>query len=104
MFGENYFILEGHKPVKTNLVKWAKWFENAERHVAPTWNAVDVTVSTVFLGIDHQFVEGQPPLLFETMVFGGPLDGAQQRYTTWDEAREGHKKMVAKVKKSKGRV
>jgi hypothetical protein len=48
----------------------------------------DIRVSTVFLGIDHGF--GGKPLLFETMVFGGRLNGYQCRYGTYDEAVEGH--------------
>lgn len=57
----------------------------------------DVTVSTVFLGIDHSFGSG-PPLLFETMVFGGPLDEEQVRYSTEAEAAAGHKAMVERVR------
>jgi len=52
-------------------------------------------VSTVFLGLDHAFGDG-PPVLFETMVFGGPLDGEQDRYCTWDEAVAGHAAMLAR--------
>lgn len=58
-----------------------------------TWNG---EVSTVFLGLDHSW-SGPPPLLFETMVFGGTLDQEQVRYSTWDEAEAGHAAMVAKV-------
>ena len=53
----------------------------------------------VFLGLDHSFGSG-PPLLFETMVFGGPLDEEMDRYTTWDEAEAGHKAMVKRVQES----
>lgn len=38
------------------------------------------------------------PLLFETMVFGGPFDQEMARYSTWDEAEAGHKKMVKRIK------
>ena len=55
-------------------------------------------ISTVFLGIDHQFGMGSPPILFETMVFGGELDQEQERYCTYREAEEGHKRWVAKAK------
>ena len=51
-------------------------------------------VSTVFMAIDHQFGDG-PPLLFETMIFGGDSSDHQQRYPTWDEAAEGHDEAVA---------
>jgi hypothetical protein len=54
-------------------------------------------VSTVFLGIDHGF--GDDPILFETMVFGGEYDGIQKRYSTWDEAVEGHYKICYLVNK-----
>lgn len=47
-------------------------------------------VSTVFLGIDHN-VFGGPPLLFETMIFGGVHDETQLRCSKWDEAEEMHK-------------
>lgn len=28
------------------------------------------------------------------MIFGGDRDGEQERYSTWDEAENGHKKIV----------
>jgi hypothetical protein len=49
----------------------------------------DVTISTVFMGINHQFGDG-PPLIFETMIFGGPLDDYCWRYSTEAEALAGH--------------
>jgi hypothetical protein len=49
----------------------------------------------VFLGIDHNFFGDGPPILFETMVFGGPMDQDQRRYSTWDEAEFGHAAIVA---------
>lgn len=68
--------------------------------VARTEFGSDVLVSTVWLGIDHQFGDG-PPLIFETMVFGGHLDGEQDRYSTEREARDGHHVMCDRVRKSK---
>jgi hypothetical protein len=89
------YILDGHTPVPADLMTWAAWFEKAERHVAKT-NIGDVFVSTVFLGLDHNWGRG-PPILFETMVFKGPLDGEQERYVTWEEAEAGHAAMVKRV-------
>jgi len=92
----NNYILNGKMPVSCDdLMTWAKWFETADRHVAKT-NIGDVKISTVFLGLNHNWGSG-PPLLFETMVFGGELDGEQERYSTWDEAEKGHKRMVERV-------
>ena len=93
-----HYILDGHKPVPVkNLMLWARWFEVGDRRVAVT-DTDNGQVSTVFLGIDHSFSEDGPPVLFETMVFGGTLDGEQERYTTWEEAEAGHRKMVERVK------
>lgn len=87
------FILEGKKPVPaSDLLSWARWFETAERHVAQT-ELGDVRVSTVFLGLDHSFGSGDP-LLFETMIFGGPRDGYQERCSTWEQAEAEHAKAV----------
>ncbi|MDX1247536.1 hypothetical protein GHK05_20720 [Sinorhizobium meliloti] len=57
-------------------------------------------VSTVFLGLDHQFGRG-PPLLFETMAFrkgGGDCEQCE-RYSTWDDAEAGHAAMVRRLQR-----
>lgn len=90
------YILDGKTPVRaTSVEAWARWFETVERHVADLRDG-DIRVSTVFLGIDHPF-PGGPPLLFETMVFGGPLDGELERCSTWEEAEQMHHDMVTRV-------
>lgn len=61
-------------------------------------------VSTVDLGIDHQYMEGLPPLYYETMIFPTTngkvnyLDVYCERYTTEEEARIGHQKAIEYVK------
>jgi hypothetical protein len=97
----DYYVLEGHTPVKVDLMTWAQWFEVSQtddrRRVA--WTEIgkaEAEVSTVFLGLDHSFGRGQPEL-FETMVFGGPNDGYSRRYGTWDEAEAGHAAAVARA-------
>lgn len=58
----------------------------------------DIYVSTVFLVIDHNFGDRGPPVLFETMIFGGEHDGTQYRYTNVEDAKKGHKKAVLLAK------
>jgi len=82
-----------------DLFAWARWMEanHRNRHVADTYFGA-VRISTVFLGLDHSFreidvamgLEPGPPILWESMVFGGPLDGEQVRYATRAEADAGH--------------
>jgi hypothetical protein len=88
-----HWILDGHEPVAVDLMTWACWLETANRVVAVTRIGDDVRVSTIFLGLNHRFGAG-PPLLFETMVFGGDHHGDQQRYSTWAQAELGHMERV----------
>lgn len=90
------YILDGKTPVRADLMTWARWFEKADtaRIVAKT-TIDDADISTVFLGLDHRFGGDGPPLVFETMIFGGPHDGYQERYSTWDEAEAGHATSLA---------
>ena len=93
-----FYILDGKESVEElDILKWAEWFESADLEVART-ELGNVLVSTVFLGVDRSY--GEPPILFETMVFGGEMDRASRRYATWEEAEEGHKEVVANVQTS----
>jgi hypothetical protein len=62
-----------------------------------------ILVSTVFLGLDHGWGDDEDPLLFETMVFGGPNDQDCIRYTTWAEAERGHFATVGALEARLGR-
>ena len=90
------YILENGKIKVVDLMTWAEWFEKADRHIGNDF--IDgVRVSTVFLGIDHNFGEGEP-LLFETMIFGGEHSDYQERYSTLEEAKQGHLKAIKLAK------
>jgi hypothetical protein len=74
--------------------QWIKDFEDFEvKRVTWTEVSEDIKVSTVWLGLDHSYGDG-PPLIFETLVLGGSLDGDMLRYSTESQAVEGHQKMV----------
>jgi hypothetical protein len=74
---------------------WAELFEeHAQRVVDYTRVSHAITVSTVWLGLDHNFGSGGPPLIYETMIFGGPHDDWQWRYTTREQAEAGHEYAV----------
>jgi hypothetical protein len=83
------------------LLIWAEWFQHADRTVVQEYIG-PYRISTVFMGLDHNFWDTGPPILFETMIFsdGATLD-YQDRCSTWDEALEMHQRgliwAVAKV-------
>ena len=78
-----------------DLHEWARWFETSGegRRIGFT-DLGDVHVSTVFLAIDHRFLGDGPPILFETMIFGGEFDQWMDRYQTIEAARAGHARVV----------
>jgi len=66
-------------------------------NIVDRWQGDGVTVSTVFLGLDHGYGTDLP-IVFETMIFGGERDEHCERYATWDEAKSGHDKIVNEIK------
>lgn len=90
---------EGNPAEEPDLIKWSMWFESAydKRHVGDD-EIDDVRISTVFLGIDHNYSDDGPPILFETIIFGGEHDEFQKRYATRELALDGHQRTVEMVK------
>lgn len=92
-----FYILENKKVVAADLETFERFMLDFSNKVVAKTSLGEVEVSTVFLGIDHGFL-GHGKLFFETMVFGGPEDGEMERYTTYEQAELGHKRMVEKIK------
>lgn len=65
-------------------LKWAMLFEqqNGERIVGKTKTLWGELLSTVWLGLDHNFLGGGPPLIFETMLFAPTDREADREYIT----------------------
>jgi hypothetical protein len=108
-----HYVLDGHEVRATDdYMEWAMWFEKADRRVARTDLIDGSWISTVFLGLDHNW-GGGPPMLFETAVFlhedtepgsVSPFSGAlleaseiKLRYSTWAEAELGHFELCEKL-------
>lgn len=88
-----YYALaeDGKTPIAcADVTQWSQRFDRDRRRV--DWTELHggaVKVSTVFLGLDHAW-GGGPPLLWETMIFGGEHDQYQERFATHDDAVRGH--------------
>ena len=86
-----------------DLYEWAHLMEDQD-YKRVQWDLVNGRwyVSTVWLGLDHNWWGGAP-LIFETMVFSqdgtaAPYDEWEmRRYHTEQDARRGHAEMVALV-------
>ena len=99
---DKYTLNDDGNPVPCyDLLGWAEWFEQsgAARRIAYDDLGDSVSVSTVFLGLDHSSGRSVP-ILWESMVFGGPLDQEQHRYTSRANAVTGHERLVERVRDS----
>lgn len=97
------YILKNRKPVEIqDLYRWGRWMESAKRRVRKTTLPNNIDVSTIFLGLEHNFGMDGAPIVFETMVFRGDDGGGdERRYTTYADAVAGHKKIVQAIKDGK---
>ena len=89
----NQYILDANEQpqVCDDVITWGRWMETAKNRVVSKTKLPDgVYVSTVFLGLDHAFTDAREPILYETMIFGGPHDQYQERYSTRQAALVGH--------------
>jgi hypothetical protein len=99
-FGPRYYAVNG-RPMA--LMEWVRVF-GKYRHIGEDFVRVrghTYRVSTVWLGLDHNWNPSGPPLIFETMVFENGIihNGMMARYSTLTEAQRGHVTMVRTVKR-----
>jgi hypothetical protein len=102
--GQYILDANGEPVLEPDLLKWAAWLEYS--HTSPGKdNRIierdyigEVLISTVFLGLDHDFGSEGPPVLWETMIFGGENDKYMRRYTSRNDAIVGHLEAVELVK------
>ena len=97
------YILNSHgiPVVQPDVMEWARWFECCENRVVKQEKVGDTFVSTVFLGLDHNYGKG-PPVLWETMCFEGKMAGEMDRCSGGREQAEAmHERMVKHVKEGK---
>ena len=102
----HHYILDerGEPAIEPSIMKWARWLEasaNAEgpaRRVVAYTDIVGGWVSTEFLGLDHNFSNIGPPLLWETAVYGGTRDGSRWRCSgSRHQALSLHAQIVARL-------
>ena len=81
--------------------EWVELFFHSDRHVACSAVGDHVEVSTVFMGLDYSFGTGTP-LIYETMIFGGPHDEECWRTPNREAALAAHDQAVALAREAAG--
>jgi hypothetical protein len=101
-------LTEDGEVMECDLMTWAQWLEKNRSHriIAQEELPGGYFLSTVFLGLNHQYAPRGKPLWFETMIFSPPTGevslitgkvhkiGAEvycKRYSTLAEALAGHR-------------
>lgn len=100
----DYYKLDSdNHPVETDMTGYYEWYrtlpEETRTGIGFTVALTErdgVTVSTVFLGMDHAY-HGPPPVLWETMIFGGERDMECQRYSSQSSAVAGHARTCKEI-------
>lgn len=92
-YSPRYYRLQGRVAVPCkDAAEWGYFFFKTDRQVALTEIGC-LQISTVFLGLDHNYFGKGDPVLFETMIFDGE-DNYQERCCTWEQAEVMHAKAV----------
>jgi len=103
-----YYILENDVIHEIDLRTWAEYMEqdpdqNGRRTAQTIWDKFDkpTRLSTIFLGLDHNFSPGGLLVLWETCFFyneEAPFPDCYSRvlnrYTSLTDAKAGHEKLV----------
>lgn len=90
-FQYHWILDENGEPKEATLDEWSAWFETDKRQIA-RYERDGSFVSTIFLGLDHNFGDG-PPLLWETMMFHQGEWGPERRAASKEDALQNHANM-----------
>lgn len=88
---------DGNPSPVSDYLQWSTWMDSVDRQIALTESG-DISVSTAFLGLDHDYLRRGLPILFETMVRTPDGPGQVARYATKAEAVKGHNIIVHAIK------
>jgi hypothetical protein len=97
-----YVLDENDNPVgEDDPSAWADFMRDERRRLVAHDEAGKWTVSTVFMGLDHDVVGNGPPVLWKTMVFGPqPWGGFSCWYTNRWKAISQHDQLAEAVRRS----
>ena len=93
-----YYLNDDHSVMPCSSSLWSIQFEEMKKNDTRHVNVDEINgcrVSTVWLGLNHNFFNEEVPLIFETIIFNENSDSIyMDRYSTWEEAQQGHEKAI----------
>lgn len=108
LYSKHYFINDQNKVVRCSTFEdvvlgssqiGTQVDENTYTTLLDGKTVSSIRVSTAFLSVDHshKITDSHKPMVFETMIFindGDMCGSVENRYSTWDDALNGHKEIV----------
>ncbi len=99
---QTYILDENKNVIPASILEWRQFLENDyDNKIVNQEEISNYVISTIFLGIDHnpewspEVDENYKPHIFETIIFKDDnSDIYCRRYSTWEEAGEGHQKAI----------
>ncbi len=94
-----------------DLMEWARLHEDRDYMIVAQHWIRGWMVSTVWLGLNHNWIGSGPPVIFETMVFppgdeagehGTMSEEYCERYSTEEAAQAGHDRALSWVREKLG--
>lgn len=82
----NFILDENHNLIPVDVSTWAHWMEDIEKRKIALDEVHGMRISTVCLGLLN--------CLFETCIFTPSGSQVIEKYKTYQDALEGHKKWV----------
>lgn len=92
-----FYDMDGNE---ISIDEWSSLLEFSDRHIGDETKD-GYRISTVLLGLDHDYFGRGDPIIFETMIFEEDTvnDVYMERYCTKEEAELGHKYAVENLSK-----
>lgn len=89
----HYILDENDNVVPATFLEWMMMFAKDDRIIAKDTVGC-ASISTVFLGMDYNYSDEGPPIVFETMIFGWHNDEYQTRCSTKEQALQQHQDAI----------
>ncbi len=111
LINRHYTLDEHGNPKPCNQWEWMDMFADNQRRTVKQEYVGELYISTVFLGLDHNWSHKGGPVLWETMVFHPNPDKEEKRFKLLElegltercsgnreQAEAMHERVLAKVK------
>ena len=96
-----YYLNDDNSTRECDVMEWCHQLEEMNKYSKHHLGFDEVKgylVSTIWIGSNMNYSGVGPPLIFETLIFNDKDSMYCEKYSTWDEAIDGHERAIQWVK------